>query len=87
MISVRQRKCGAKSVYLIEGCGKTPNIDKRYNTPHSNRYEVFRHRECLYAYIYTRMSVVRSALMFKKTSTFSIKDLRKTLSQYVMSAS
>ena len=31
------------------------------------------------------MSVVRSALLTKKTSTFSVKDLRKTLSQYVMS--
>ena len=34
--------------------------------------------------VYTRMSVVRSVLMIKKTSTFSNKDLRKTLSQYVI---
>jgi len=32
---------------------------------------------------YTRMSAVRFVLIAKKTSTFSVKDLRKTLSQYV----
>ena len=33
--------------------------------------------------IYTKVSVVRIILIVKKTSTFSTKDLRKTLSQYV----
>mgnify|MGYP003437877105 CR=1 FL=1 len=80
-----QIKCGADSVYPTEGCGKTLVKDKRYNTPHSNRYGVSRHIKHLSTYIYTRMSVVRSALLTKKTSTFSIKDLRKTLSQYVLS--
>ena len=41
-----QRKCGADFVYLIEGCGKTLNIDKRHNTPHSNRYGISGHEEC-----------------------------------------
>ena len=37
--------------------------------------------------IYTKVSAVRIALLPKKTSTFSEKDLRKTLSQYVMTIS
>ena len=36
--------------------------------------------------IYTKVSVVSCHPFYKKTSTFSFKDLRKTLSQNVMSS-
>ena len=31
---VVKRKCGADFVYPSDGCGKTNNNDKRYDTPH-----------------------------------------------------
>ena len=37
--------------------------------------------------IYTKVSVVPFSPTVKKTTTFSLEDLRKTLSQYVMSYS
>ena len=32
--TIRKRKCGADFVYPSDGCGKTNNNDKRYDTPH-----------------------------------------------------
>ena len=71
-------------VYLTEGCGKTLTIDKRHNTPHSDRYGISEAQNAPTTSIYTKVSAVRLVLIVKKTSTFSVKDLRKTLSQYVM---
>jgi len=80
-----KRKCGADFVYLTEGCGKTLTIDKRHNTPHSDRYGISKTQNVPTTSIYTKVSAVRLVLIVKKTSTFSVKDLRKTLSHYVMS--
>ena len=44
------------SVYLLEGCGKTPYSNKRHNTPHSNRYRIRITRPAIG--IYTKVSVV-----------------------------
>ena len=68
-------------VYLLEGCGKT--LSKISDTiPHTRidmGYRVRRTRPA--TGIYTKVSVVPSRLLLLKTSTFSNKDLRKTLSQ------
>jgi len=45
-------------VYLVEGCGKTLIIDRRHNTPHSNRYGVRVRRMRPATGIYTKVSVV-----------------------------
>ena len=67
--------------YLLEGCGKT--LSKISDTiPHTRidmGYRVRRTRPA--TGIYTKVSVVPSRLLLLKTSTFSNKDLRKTLSQ------
>ena len=64
---------------------KDPVEDKRHNTPHSNRYGISGCRMHPTTCIYTKVSVVSSHPFYKKTSTFSFKDLRKTLSQNVIS--
>ena len=64
---------------------KDPVENKRHNTPHSDRYGISGHRMCPSTSIYTKVSVVPCHPFYKKTSTFSFKDLRKTLSQNVMS--
>ena len=79
-----QRKCGADFRLSVRRLWKDPAIDKRHNTPHSDRYGVRVRRTRPATGIYTKVSVVRLVLIAKKTSTFSNKDLRKTLSQYVM---
>ena len=58
-------------VYQVEGCGKTLIIDKRHNTPHSDRYGVWVRRERPATGIYTKVSVVPYRPLALKTSTFS----------------
>ena len=45
-------------VHLVEGCGKTLIIDRRHNTPHSDRYGVRVRRTRPVTGIYTKVSVV-----------------------------
>ena len=81
-----KRKCGADFRLSIRRLWKDPIRNKRHNTPHSDRYGVSGHAECARPQVSIRKWVLfRIALLIKKTSTFSDKDLRKTLSQYVMS--
>ena len=76
-----QRKCGADFRLSIGRLWKDPVEEKRHNTPHSDRYGVRVRRTPPATGIYTKVSVVPYHPFYKKTSTFSIKDLRKTLSQ------
>ena len=80
-----QRKCGADFRLSIGRLWKDPVEEKRHNTPHSDRYGVRVRRTRPATGIYTKVSVVPYRPFYKKTSTFSNKDLRKTLSQHVMS--
>ena len=71
-------------VYLIEGCGKTL-IAINDTIPHTRIDMGYRAQNVLnHKYLY-EVSVVPYRPAIMKTTTFSIKDLRKTLSQYVMS--
>ena len=70
-------------VYPNEGCGKT--LLKITDTiPHTVVDMEYQGTECTYPMNLHEVSVVPSRPFNKKTSTFSEKDLRKTLSQYVM---
>ena len=72
------------SVYPVEGCGKTQwKIND--TIPHTRIDMGYRDTQNVsdHSYLY-EVSVVSSHPLYKKTSTFSTKDLRKTLSQYVM---
>lgn len=80
---VLTRKCEADFVYPIEGCGKTLS-EINGTIPHTRIDMKYRGAITPTACIYTRMSVVRQSYALKKTTTFSIADLRKTLSQYVV---
>ena len=71
-------------VYPNEGCGKT--LLKITDTiPHTVVDMEYQGTECTYPMNLHEVSVVPSRPFNKKTSTFSFEDLRKTLSQYVMS--
>ena len=76
-----QRKCGADFRLSYRRLWKDLVENKRHNTPHSDRYGVRVRRTRPATGIYTKVSVVRAILLIKKTTTFSRKDLRKTLSQ------
>ena len=63
------------------------NSNKRHNTPHSNRYGVSRYRMYLSAYIYTKVSVVPTVLLFENfhifwqglaKNTFTICNVRRS---------
>ena len=71
-------------VYLIEGCGKTLS-EINDTIPHTVVDMEYQGTECTYPMYLHEVSVVPYHPSDKKTTTFSIKDLRKTLSQYVMS--
>ena len=83
----KQRKCGADFRLSVRRLWKDLTRYKRHNTPHSDRYGISGHRMYPSTGIYTKVSVVRIVLLVLKTSTFSNKDSRKTLSQYVMTIS
>ena len=53
-----------------------PNSNKRYNAPHLDSMEKLHRRGALLHIAIQEMSAVRRPTV-KKTSTFSIKDLRK----------
>ena len=81
-----QRKCGADFRLSYRMLWKDLIGNKRHNTTHSDRYGISGHAECARPQISIRKWVLfRTMLPIQKTSTFSIKDLRKTLSQYVIS--
>ena len=67
-------------VYLIEGCGKTLS-EINDTIPHTVVDMEYRGAECTYPMYLHEVSVVPCHPSDKKTTTFSIKDLRKTLSQ------
>ena len=71
-------------VYLLEGCGKTQS-EINDTIPHTVVDMEYQGTECTYPMYLHEVSVVPFGPFNKKTSTFSIEDLRKTLSQYVMS--
>ena len=73
-------------VYLHEGCGKT--LAKINDTiPHTRIDMGYRGTQNVPVHRYLYESECCSVRpLAKKTSTFSCKDLRKTLSQYVMSS-
>ena len=58
MIHIYKESVELTFVYLSEGCGKTLIIDRRHNTPHSDRYGVRVRRKRPAACIYTKVSVV-----------------------------
>ena len=74
-------------VYLSEGCGKTLIIDRRHNTPHSDRYGVRVRRTRPATGIYTKVSVVpfrpydqENFHIFRKglaKNTFTICNVRR----------
>ena len=73
-------------VYLIEGCGKT-SIAINETTPHTRIDMGYQGTQNVpvHRYLYeSECYFVPSCYM--KTTTFSRKDLRKTLSQYVKPA-
>ena len=70
-------------VYLIEGCGKTLS-ETNDTIPHTVVDMGHQGAECTYPQNLHEVSVVPCHPSDKKTTTFSIKDLRKTLSQYVI---
>ena len=80
-----QRKCGVDFRLSDWRLWKDPIGDKRHNTPYRSRYGVSGYRLYPSSWIYTKWVLFRVILPIKKTFTFSRKDLRKTLSQYVMS--
>ena len=67
-------------VYLIEGCGKTLS-EINDTIPHTVVDMEYQGAECTYPMYLHEVSVVTRHPSDKKTTTFSIKDLRKTLSQ------
>ena len=67
-------------VYLIEGCGKTLS-EINDTIPHTVVDMEYQGAECTYPMYLHEVSVVPCHPSDKKTTTFSIKDLRKTLSQ------
>ena len=81
MISIYKESVELTSVHLIEGCGKT--LTKINDTiPHTRIDMGYRgtQKVPVHRYLY-EVSVVPYRPLVKKTTTFSIKDLRKTLSQ------
>ena len=72
-----QRKCGAYSVYLSEGCGKT-QLEINDTIPHTRIDMGYRGTQNVPVrkYLY-EVSVVPYRPAIMKTTTFSIKDLRK----------
>ena len=65
-------------VYLSEGCGKTYDNNKRCDTPHLDSMGSI-HTKVHSHIAIQEMSAVRCPVV-KKTSTFSLKDSAKTLS-------
>ena len=69
-------------VYLIEGCGKTP-IAINETIPHTRIYMGYQGTQNVPVHRYLYESECCSVpSCYMKTTTFSRKDLRKTLSQY-----
>ena len=73
-------------VHPTEGCGKTQS-EINDTIPHTVVDRGIKAQNAPILMNLHEVSVVPSHPSDKKTSTFSIKDLRKTLSQYVMSDS
>ena len=72
-------------VYLLEGCGKTlSKIDDTIPHTRIDMGYLGTQNVPVHRYLYESECCSVHPLA-KKTSTFSCKDLRKTLSQYVMS--
>ena len=72
-------------VYLSEGCGKT-QLEINDTIPHTRIDMGYRGTQNVPVHRYLYESECCSVRpLAKKTSTFSCKDLRKTLSQYVIS--
>ena len=67
-------------VYLSEGCGKT-QAKINDTTPHTVVDMGYQGAECTYPHESTRSECCSVRPLALKTSTFSDKDLRKTLSQ------
>ena len=71
-------------VYLSEGCGKT-QLEINDTIPHTRIDMGYQGTQNVPVHRYLYESECCSVHpLAKKTSTFSCKDLRKTLSQYVM---
>ena len=74
------------SVYLLEGCGKTPTAIND-TIPHTRIDMGYQGTQNVPVHRYLYESECCSVLScYMKTTTFSRKDLRKTLSQYVKPA-
>ena len=84
MICIHKESVELTFVYLREGCGKTLS-EINDTIPHTVVDMEYQGAECTYPMYLHEVSVVPCYPSDKKTSTFSRKDLRKTLSQYVMS--
>ena len=86
MIGYKKESVELTSVYLNEGCGKT--LAKINDTiPHTRIDMKYLCAECTRLHVSIRIvSVVPYRPLAKKTTTFSFKELRKTLSQYVTPA-
>lgn len=74
------------SVYLNEGCGKTP-AKINDTIPHTVVDMGYQSAECTSPQNLHEVSVNPYRPLALKTTTFSFKDSRKTLSQYVISDS
>ena len=82
-----KRKCGADSVYPNEGCGRTW-LEINDTIPHTRIDMGYQGIQNAHPHISIRKWVLlRVVHPVEKTSTFSLEDLRKTLSQYVWSVS
>ena len=85
LIGIYKESVELSFVYLIEGCGKTLS-EINDTIPHTRIDMGYWYAECDLPQVSIRKWVLFSVVLpIKKTTTFPIKDLRKTLSQYVMS--
>ena len=85
MRNIYKESVESTSVYLLEGCGKAL-IAINDTIPHTRIDMGYRGTQNVPVHRYLYESECYSVLScYMKTTTFSRKDLRKTLSQYVIS--
>ena len=84
MLKIYKESVELTSAYLLEGCGKTP-IAINDTIPHTRIDMGYGYAERDLPQVSIRSECCSVTSCYMKTTTFSRKDLRKTLSQYLMS--
>ena len=85
MMGIIQRKCGADFRSPNRRLWKDPVMDKRHNTPHSNRYGISGHEECALPLVSIRKWVLSVSSSWPwKLPHFLLRICEKHFHKYVM---